>query len=480
MNGSLPITACKKKLYALNPKSPPRQIQTQRTRSKRWNQPCDPPSLERQVRQLLADKISGNQVGVWLLVPEHLRLGTWDLLCAWTAQPTAAVEPRLALQMVHESVLCTHGIRQDRSLSQKGFEVANGLPFVASDPAIHELLAAHTVQQAQQLQIALGKLRRASHHFQGQLLALDPHRIKSYTQRQMRRHRLDPRFKAVKMAQTFFCLDTQTSQPVCFTLASAARTVAQATPELLQLAQTILNPTEARPLVLADCEHYDYQVIDHVRQNTPFDLLVPMPQRQSLQRRCLDLPASAFTHHWAGFATAQQPFHMKNSPSQTYYQLVQRSGERPQDYAYKSFLATAQRPELLDLTDHYPERWHVEEFFKFHQALGWERAGTLNLNIRYAQMTMALVAQAVVYQLRQRLGTPYSQWDATHLAKDLFGGLEGDLRVTDDTILVTYYNAPKPEVLRQHYEHLPDKLIAEGLSPQIPWLYGYKLDFRFR
>jgi hypothetical protein len=36
------------------------------------------------VRQLLADKISGNQVGIWLLAPEHLRLGTWDLLCAWS------------------------------------------------------------------------------------------------------------------------------------------------------------------------------------------------------------------------------------------------------------------------------------------------------------------------------------------------------------------------------------------------------------
>jgi hypothetical protein len=27
---------------------------------------------------------SGNQVGIWLLAPEHLRLGTWDLLCAWS------------------------------------------------------------------------------------------------------------------------------------------------------------------------------------------------------------------------------------------------------------------------------------------------------------------------------------------------------------------------------------------------------------
>ena len=73
---------CKKKLYACRPKSVPQQIETQRTRRKQRAQPCDPASLERAVRQLLADKISGNQVGIWLLAPEHLRLGTWDLLCA--------------------------------------------------------------------------------------------------------------------------------------------------------------------------------------------------------------------------------------------------------------------------------------------------------------------------------------------------------------------------------------------------------------
>src|SRR5271165_7612930 len=71
-----------KKLYACRPKCLPQQIETQRTRRKQRTEPCDPASLERQVRQLLADKISGNQVGIWLLAPEHLRLGTWDLLCA--------------------------------------------------------------------------------------------------------------------------------------------------------------------------------------------------------------------------------------------------------------------------------------------------------------------------------------------------------------------------------------------------------------
>jgi hypothetical protein len=118
--------------------------------------------LERGVRQLLANKISGNLVGLWLLIPEHLRLGTWDLLCGWSGQSGGRVEPRLALQLVHEAALCTTGVRQQRVLSQRGFELANGLPFVASDVAMHCLLAEHVVAEAQRLQVALGRIRRAS------------------------------------------------------------------------------------------------------------------------------------------------------------------------------------------------------------------------------------------------------------------------------------------------------------------------------
>jgi hypothetical protein len=52
--------------------------------------------------------------------------------------------------------------------------------------------------------------------------------------------------------------------------------------------------------------------------------------------------------------------------------------------------------------------------------------------------------------------------------------------VVNDTILVTYYNAPNQELLRAQYEDLPAKLRAEGVDPAIPWLYGFQLDFRFR
>jgi len=111
--------------------------------------------------------------------------------------------------------------------------------------------------------------------------------------------------------------------------------------------------------------------------------------------------------------------------------------------------------------------------------LGWNRAGTCNLNIRYGQMTMALIAQDAIHRLRKRLGLPAASWDAGHLAKAYFAGLEGDVRVEGNTIIVTYYNAPDANKLREHYENLPAKLRAENIDPRVPWLYGFELDFRF-
>ena len=81
--------------------------------------------------------------GLWLLVPEHLRLGTWDLLRGWTQQPTLRVEPRLALQLVHEAALCLKGVRERRCVALRGFEILNGLPFLATDTAVHPCWTSH-------------------------------------------------------------------------------------------------------------------------------------------------------------------------------------------------------------------------------------------------------------------------------------------------------------------------------------------------
>lgn len=441
---------------------------------------CTPREIERGVRHLLANKVSGTMAGIWLLFPEYLRLGTWDLLKSWSTAPDEAIQPRLALQLVNESALCVNGIRMKRTLSQKGFELANGLPFVATDPAIHHLLNNHTMADAQRMQIALGKIRQTLGHFKGNLLAIDPHRIQSFSKRQMVRRKKDKESRPAKMAQTFFCLDAETEQPVCLTTASSARTVTQATPELLDMAASILKLNGHKPLVLADNEHYTVEFLEWASSHSPFDLLVPMPYNQAVLQAIRRLPPDAFTRHWAGYATAKQAYSLTRSHEGPYCQFIQRTGERQRDYDFKAFLCTGDRNEMKDLSHNYPKRWHVEEFFKNDQALGWDRAGTMNLNIRYGQMTMALLAQAACHMMRHRLGSPIDHWDASHIAKDFFRGLEGDIRVRHDTIVVTYYNAPNPDIMKKHYEHMPQKLASKGIQSTIPWLYNFKLDFRFK
>jgi hypothetical protein len=475
----LKSTACKKKLYAFRPDA--EFVQTYRTRRRDRQEPCDPVSLERGVRQLLSDKVSGNLVGLWLLVPEYLRLGIWDLLCGWTGRMPNTVQPRLALQLVNEAALCVNGIRQSRSLSQKGFELANGLYFVASDCAVHELLRVHTVGEAEALQVALGRIRRASGHYPGKLLALDPHHLRSYTKRQTRRHRHKENEAAVKTVATFFCLDADSGAPVAFTIGTSARTATQAGQGLLSLADAILMPQKGHTMVLADKEHCTVEMFNQAAQRSSFDLLVPQPSTQPLQRQLSQIPNEAFQSPWVGFAVATRPFRFSHDQGDyPLYQFVERCGEKQADCSFKSFVCTRNDDALNSLIDSYPKRWHLEEFFNANQALGWKRAGTLNLNIRYGQMTMALIAEAAIHQLRERLNLPVARWDAAHLAKDFFRGLEGDVRVANDTIVVTYYNAPQAQHLRPHYENLPEKLAKEKIQPQVPWLYNFKLDFRFR
>lgn len=417
-------------------------------------------------------------------MPELLRLHAWDLLCQWTNQPGQRVEPRLALHLVNESAMCLPSMRARRTLSQKGFELANGLPFVPTDGAIHALLGSRSALDSIQFQLALGKLRRAGHHFGGQLLAIDPHRTVSHSKRQMRRHRFDPRDKARKMSQTFFLLDCETNQPVCFVLGSSSATATEAGRQVLELGAEILGlkpgASGNKPLVLADKEHHSCELFESVHQNQLFDLLVAVPGRDRSRKDQSELEKLAFTEQWAGYATSHRRTTFKSTPDLELTEFIQRSGAAGADPFYQSFLCTCMRDEVNTLTKHYPDRWHIEEFFKSNQALGWDRAGTMNLNVRYGQMSMSLLAQAAIHQMRGRLGDPVATWDAMHLSQRFFGALEGDVRVERDTIVVTLYNAVNSDGLRKHYEGLPEILRSEGVEPEIPWLYGYKLDFRFK
>ena len=247
------------------------------------------------------------------------------------------------------------------------------------------------------------------------------------------------------------------------------------------MAADILDTQPGQTLVLADAEHFTVELLDKVKTQTNFDLLVPMPDQPSRRKKLQEFPPETFRPRWAGYATAKLAYTPRNSQTGPFYQYVQRQGERPEEHHFKAFLSTRDGDEVEDLTLDFPKRWHVEEFFNAHQALGWDRAGTCNLNIRYGQMSMAMIAQAATDRLRKHLGPTAATWDAGHLSKAYFTELEGDVRVVEgDTVLVTYYNAPTDNDLRLMYEDLPARLRAEGVDPRVPWLYGFKLDFCFR
>ena len=111
--------------------------------------------------------------------------------------------------------------------------------------------------------------------------------------------------------------------------------------------------------------------------------------------------------------------------------------------------------------------------------MGLNRASTMNLNIRYGGLAMSMLAQAATYELRKSLSAEYKKWNARHLADEVLAWNDGDIRVKDDTIIVTLYGH-SDYLKTEEFINLPQKLMQKNIDPHIPWLYNYKLDFRFK
>ena len=348
----------------------------------------------------------------------------------------------------------------------------NGLGFLVTDEQVHDLLDTHTVSEAQSLQEALAAIRCNKGHYQGDIIAIDPHRIVSTTQRIMPKKKKQPEEPSRKMLQTFFAVDTQTGQPIGCGIGSPGANTTRATIELLNM----VNIVNKNALILADKEHFTEYLIRDINQNSDFEFLVPVITRERIQKIERSL---TYKRQWAGYAIDETMFNFTGSEKK-YRLICQREGETTKDYVYKSFLTTSNRSVTKLLTECYQERWSIEDFFNFDGAMGFDRASTFNLNIRYGKMSLALLAQAATYEFRKKLPKPYNRWNSIHLAEALFAKIDGDIRVKGDTIIVTCYNAPKDLNLQNNYQDLPAKLISEGINPQIPWLYNFKLDFRFK
>jgi hypothetical protein len=274
------------------------------------------------------------------------------------------------------------------------------------------------------------------------------------------------------MLQTFFALNTQTGQPIGCGIGSPGVNTTKATLDLLDM----ISHVNKDAVILADKEHFTESLVRKINQECQFEYLVPVISNERIKKMEKSL---VFQKQWAGYAMAETKFNFAGH-KEKYRLIVQREGETEPDYCYKSFLTLSDKPAITLLSELYSERWSIEDFFNFEGAMGFDRASTFNLNIRYGKMSLALLAQAASYQFRQKLPKPYKRWNALHLSEAVFNNIDGDIRVKNDTIMVTCYNAPGELNLKQNYQDLPFKLLSEGINPKIPWMYNFNLDFRFK
>jgi len=411
-------------------------------------------------------------VGLWFLVAEHLRLGSWDLIKGYTDGVDTDIAPRIAMQIVNEAALCKNRVRKKNYITHQGFELLNGLGFLATDEHVHECLNKYSVSQAQALQETLSIVRLNNGHYKGEIIAIDPHRIISTTQRIMPKKKKQPEEPSRKMLQTFFAVDTNSGQPIGCGIGSTGMNTTKATIELLNMVERI----NANALILADKEHFTENLIRSIKHGTQFEFLVPVLSTSRIKKIESSLD---YLNQWAGYALAETMFNFDGC-KEKFRLIVQREGETESSYVYKSFLTLSDKPAVTLVSEMYRERWSIEDFFNFDGAMGFDRASTFNLNIRYGKMSLALLSQAATYQLRQKLPKPYNRWNSTHLADALFNKIDGDIKVKQDTIIVTCYNVPKELNLHEHYQNLPGKLMSQGINPKVPWLYDFKLDFRFK
>lgn len=409
---------------------------------------------------------------MWLLVPGLLKLGAWDIIKAWSNKSDLDIEPRIALQLVNESALCVNRIRKKNSLGHQGFQLLNGMGSLVSDEQVHHFLNHYTFDESYNMLLNLGLQRQLCGHFQGDVIAVDPHRILSTSKRVMPKKKKKPDAPSQKMLQTFFAVSAHTGQPIMCTMSSTGMPTTKATLKLLRATGQIIKE---QSLLLADKEHFTNELFEKVANSPNFDLLAPAINTSRIKKITGLLE---YKRKGAGVAFGETTFCFDGK--KTKHRLIaQRLGEQKGKYNYSTFLTTSQQNATKLLCEKYDDRWSVEEFFRFENEMGLNRASTLNLNIRYAKLALAMMAQAATYELRKNLKNEYKKWDARHLANEILAWNDGDIRVKGDTIIVTFYGNSN-YLNKDEFINLPQKLIQRKIKPNIPWLYDFKLDFRFK
>lgn len=170
---------------------------------------------------------------------------------------------------------------------------------LVSDEQVHHLLDGHSLEQAEELLIQLGHQRQLCGHYRGQIVAVDPHRILSTSQRIMAKKKKTSEGPSKKMLQTFFSACGHTGQPIMATIGSTGVPTTQATRKLIAATTQVIK---GKALMVADKEHYTHELLSVAARHERFELLVPALQTTRLKTL---MPTLSYRRLWAGFAIAR-------------------------------------------------------------------------------------------------------------------------------------------------------------------------------
>ena len=183
--------------------------------------------------------------------------------------------------------------------------------------------------------------------FRAKLVAIDPHRTRSYSKRHMRERVEDPGAKPAKMAQTFWALDADTHQPVCFTTATTARSVVDCHARTDRLGREHLA---VRPRANA-CRRRLRALLERIdRRHSPTHRL--RSARSYSQSTCpsATIPgnSSKINSRAVGLVSLRRNYPTKSSPAKRAAIGNSSSdyGECPDAWKYKGFLCTSDREEV--------------------------------------------------------------------------------------------------------------------------------------
>jgi hypothetical protein len=230
------------------------------------------------------------------------------------------------------------------------------------------------MQQVEELIVNLGHQRKLSGHYPGDVIAIDPHRIISKSRRIMTEKKKVPCEPSQKMLQTFFSVCCESGQPIMAHIASTGMPTTKITERLIRGTDQIVR---TGALLVADKEHFTNELLTVVNnQYSHLDILVPVIRNEKIDNLIKRLE---YTPLWAGYAIAETTYSLNDS-RENFRLIAQRAGENKNNYLYSAFITTSKKPAHQLLTKEYDKRWGVEEFFKFENSMGLNKASTMNLN----------------------------------------------------------------------------------------------------